>query len=57
MACALLAVVLILSVYPVPPRPYSYVIHVFSSSVVAGVVMSLVVRSRGVMPVRAASWR
>jgi len=48
LACALLAVVLILSVYPVPPRPYSYVIYVFSSSVVAGVCMSLFVRSRAV---------
>jgi hypothetical protein len=42
----LLTLVLILSIYPAPPRPYSYVVYVFLGSVAAGVALSMFVRSR-----------
>jgi len=47
-ASALLIVVLILSVYPTPPRPYSYVIYVFVASVFVGMTISVWLRARGV---------
>jgi amino acid transporter len=45
-AGALLIVVLILSVYPTPPRPYSYVIYVFVASVFVGMTISVWLRAR-----------
>jgi amino acid transporter len=44
-AGSLLIVVLILSVYPQPPRPYSYVIYAFLGSVLAGVTISVYLRT------------
>jgi len=46
-ASGLLLVVLILSVYPTPPRPYSYVIYAFLGSVLAGVTVSVYLRASG----------
>jgi amino acid transporter len=46
-ASGLLIVVLILSVYPTPPRPYSYVIYAFLASVLLGMTISMWLRSRG----------
>jgi amino acid transporter len=45
-ASGLLIVVLILSVYPTPPRPYSYVIYAFSASVLVGMTISMWLRAR-----------
>ena len=52
-ASALLALVLFLSVYPVPPRPYSYVAYLFVGSVLLGVTLSLGLARRGVTAVGA----
>ncbi len=46
-ASGLLIVVLILSVYPTPPRPYSYVIYAFLASVLVGMTISAYLRATG----------
>jgi len=46
-ASGLLIVVLILSVYPTPPRPYSYVIYAFLASVLVGMTISVWLRAKG----------
>jgi amino acid transporter len=45
-ASGLLILVLVLSVYPTPPRPYCYVIHVFLASVLVGMTISIYLRAR-----------
>jgi len=44
-ASGLLIGVLILSVYPTPPRPYSYVIYAFLGSVFAGMTLSVCLKA------------
>jgi amino acid transporter len=46
LAGALLVLVLYLSVYPTPPRPYSFVVWAFLVSVVAGVAVTARLRGR-----------
>jgi amino acid transporter len=46
-ASGLLIVVLFLSVYPTPPRPYSFVIYAFLASVLVGMTISVCLRAMG----------